>query len=306
VSKWQFGEERAAGVPATHERQSAGDLLCSDLDSRSPVERTFAHLASFLQGSQAMLDQVIDATFLYPLVVILFVGSAELGFRIGLRHRRRKYRSEDLVTLTASTLGLLALLLAFSLSHALSRYDDRRALVLEEANAIESTANSASMLPKETREPIFSALRDYAAIRIGLGSPYDLAKLDRDVANSRDLLTTLWQQAVAVSEPETRSAQRFINSLDEMTKIQERRVVSLRYHVPSAVLLMLLGMAIVAIWFTGYQSGLTETRLHAGTVIMALTIAVVIALVIDLDQPARGLVQVPTQALIDVAKGLPP
>ncbi len=161
------------------------------------------------------------------------------------------------------------------------------------------------MLPKQTQAPIFSALRDYAAIRIGLGHPYDPAKFDRDVANSRDLLTMLWQQAVA-SEPQTRSAQRFINSLDELTKIQERRVVSLRYHIPSAVLLMLLGMAIVAIWFMGYQSGLTETRLHAGTVITAFTIAVVIALVIDLDQPARGLVQVPTQALIDVAKGLPP
>jgi hypothetical protein len=62
----------------------------------------------------------------------------------------------------------------------------------------------------------------------------------------------------------------------------------------------------VAIWFTGYQSGLTKTRLHAGPVIMAFTIGVVIVLVIDLDQPARGLVRVPTEALIDVAKGLPP
>ena len=253
-----------------------------------------------------MVDQLIDASFLYPGIVILLVGSAELGFRIGFRHRRHKYRSEDLATLTASTLGLLALLLAFSLSHALSRYDDRRALVLEEANAIESTANFASMLPEQTQAPIFNVLRDYAAIRIGLGFPYDPVRFDHDVAKSKDLLTTLWQQAGAVAEPETRSAQRFIKSLDEMTKIQERRVVSLRYYVPSAVLLMLLGMGIVAIWFTGYQSGLTETRLHAGTVIMAFTIAVVIALVIDLDQPARGLVQVPTQALIDAAKGLPP
>jgi hypothetical protein len=129
-----------------------------------------------------MLDQLLDATFLYPVIIILFVGSAELGFRIGRRHRTRKYRSEDLGTLTASTLGLLALLLAFNLSHVLSRYDDRRALVLEEANAIASTANLAAMLPKEAQPPISSALRDYAAIRIGLGFPYDPTKLDRDVA----------------------------------------------------------------------------------------------------------------------------
>jgi hypothetical protein len=91
-----------------------------------------------------------------------------------------------------------------------------------------------------------------------------------------------------------------------MTKIQERRLISAEYYVPSAVLLMMLSVAIVAIGFTGYQSGLMESHLHAGTLIMAVTIAVVIVLVVDLDQPARGFVQVPTQALVDVAKEIQP
>ena len=93
----------------------------------------------------------------------------------------------------------------------------------------------------KSQAPILSALRDYVAVRIGLGIPYDPAKMDRDVAKSRELLTTLWQQAAAVSEPQSLPAHRFINSLDEMTKIQERRLISLRYYVPNAVLLMLLG-----------------------------------------------------------------
>src|SRR6516164_6241907 len=96
-----------------------------------------------------MLDQLLDVKYLYLILIIWLVGSAELGFRIGQRHRKHQYRPEDLGTLTASTLGLLALLLAFSLSHALSRYEARRALVLEEANAIGSTANFALMLRKQ-------------------------------------------------------------------------------------------------------------------------------------------------------------
>lgn len=253
-----------------------------------------------------MFDQLIDATLLYPLIVVLFVGSAELGVRFGHRRRGVSEKSEDMRTLTASVLGLLALLLAFSLSHALSRYETRRSLVLEEANAIGSTANFASMLPKQAQEPILSLLREYIAVRIGLGRPYDTAKLDRDVAQSREILARLWQQAVAVSEQQSLPANRFINSLDEMTRIQEQRLISARYYVPNAILLMLIGLGVVAIGFTGYESGLTRSNLHTAILIMALTLAVVIVLVVDLDQPARGFIRVPIQALIDVAKDIQP
>ena len=253
-----------------------------------------------------MLDQLFDATLLYPLVIALFVGTAELGAWLGRQRRGTTEKSEEMTTLTASALGLLALLLAFSMSHALSRYEARRALVLEEANAIGSTANFASMLPKQARPAIQSLLREYVAVRIGLRRPYDPAKLERDAAKSRELLAQLWQQAVAVSEPQSLPAHRFVNSLDEMTKIQERRLISAQYYVPSAVLLMMLGVAIVAIGFTGYHSGLTQSHLRPANLIMAVTIAIVIALVVDLDQPARGFIQVPTQALVDVAKEIPP
>ena len=137
------------------------------------------------------------------------------------------------------------------------------------------------MLPTHAQPQILGLLRDYIAVRIGLGVPYDPAKLERDAAKSTDLLTRLWQQAVAVSEPQSLPANRFINSLDEMTKIQERRLHALLYHVPNAVVLMLLGVAMVAVGFTGYHVGLTETRPRLGTLIIAVTVAVVIVGVID-------------------------
>jgi hypothetical protein len=149
-------------------------------------------------------------------------------------------------------------------------------------------------------------LREYVAVRIGLGRPYDPAKLERNIDKSRQLLAQLWQQAVAVSEPQSLPAHRFVNSLDEMTKIQERHLISRQYGVPSAILFMMLGVAIVAMGFTGYQSGLTKSRLRAATLIAAVTIALVIVLVVDLDQPARGLIRVPVQALVDVAKEMRP
>ena len=69
---------------------------------------------------------------------------------------------------------------------------------------------------------------------------------------------------------------------------------------------MLLGVAIVAIGFTSYHVGLTESKPRFGTLIMAVTIAVVIVGVIDLDQPSRGLIKVPVQSLVDIAKEIQP
>ena len=249
----------------------------------------------------------IDLIVLYPGALILIAGAAGLGAWIGWRSRQTENGAADVSTLTGAALGLLALLLAFSFYLALSRYEARRGLVLEEANAIGSAANFALMLPEPAQRPILSLSRDYVAVRIGLGVPFDPAKLDRDIARSVDLQIRLWQQAVAITAaaPQSLPAYRFVASLNEMNNIHEARLTALRYHVPAAVMLMLIGVAMVAMVFTGYQSGVTGSRRLTATLIMSVMVAVVIMVVIDLDRPARGSIQVPVQPLVDVGQSLP-
>jgi hypothetical protein len=256
-----------------------------------------------------MLDRLyeIDPQVLYPATIVLVVAAAELGAWLGRQSQRRGKEASDISTLTGAALGLLALLLGFSFSLALSRYDTRRTLVLEEANAIGSTANFALMLPQSSEGPILSLLRDYTAIRIELGVPFDPAKMQRDIGASIDLQNRLWQQAIAVTAaaPQSLPAYRFVASLNEMNNIHGRRLTALRYHVPGAVMFMLIGVAMVAMGFTGYHAGSRPSRGRVATLIMAINIAIVIVLVVDLDQPARGLILVPAQALIDAAQGIP-
>jgi len=249
----------------------------------------------------------IDPHVLYPATIILIAAAAEVGGWIGRQHRHNGEEANDISTLTGAALGLLALLLGFSFSLALSRYDTRRTLVLEEANAIGSTANFALMLPAPTQVPILDLLRDYTAVRIELGIPYDPAKLQRDVAASLDLQSRLWQQAIVLTAaaPQSLPAYRFVASLNELNNIHERRLTALRYHVPDTVMFVLIGVAIVGMGFTGYHAGVASARGRVATMMMAITVAVVIALIIDLDQPVRGLIRVPTQALVDAAQGIP-
>jgi hypothetical protein len=145
-------------------------------------------------------------------------------------------------------------------------------------------------------------------VRIGLEVIYDAAKLARDVARSVELQNQLWQHAVTVTDaaPQSLPAYRFVASLNEMNNIHERRLTALRYHIPGAVMSLLIVVAMVATGFTGYHAGARGSRGRVATFIMSLTIAVVILLVVDLDRPARGLIQVPVQPLIDAQQAILP
>jgi hypothetical protein len=70
--------------------------------------------------------------------------------------------------------------------------------------------------------------------------------------------------------------------------------------------LMLIGTAMVAMGFTGYNAGVFGATRILTTLIMSLTIALLIMLIVDLDRPFRGLIQVSVQALVDAARGIPP
>jgi len=249
----------------------------------------------------------VDLAIIYPMAFGVIVLAAELGVLLG-RLCRGRIQFTELGTFTGAALGLLALLLGFSFSLALSRYDARQAWVLEEANAISSTANFALMLPQQPRKPILNLLREYATIRRGLGIPFDTVKFNGDIVQSLAIQTTLWQQAMQLSDddPQSLPLHRFVNSFNEMNNVHERRLTALRYHVPGAVTGVLCGVAMLVIALTGYHVGVSGARRNGSLLMMALMVAAVIMLIVDLDRPARGLIQVPVAALDDAVKGMPP
>jgi hypothetical protein len=250
----------------------------------------------------------LDLAILYPMTIVLIAGSAELGNWFGLRFRRAYTENADVSTLAAASLGLLALLIAFSFSMAESRYDLRRTMVLEEANAIRSAANFTLMLPAQAQPAILSLLREYAAVRIAIGIPFDPPKMQRDIARSLELQARLWQQAAAVmaANPQSAPAGRFVAALNELNNLHEKRLTSLRNHVPVVVTVMLVATAMVALGFTGYNAGVIGARRRVPSLIMSVTVALLIMLIVDLDRPYRGLIQVPNQALVDAAQDIPP
>jgi hypothetical protein len=90
-----------------------------------------------------------------------------------------------------------------------------------------------------------------------------------------------------------------------MNNVHESRLTSIWYRIPGEVMVMLLGVAMIAMALTLFHLGVRGARRPIATVLMAMTMGVVMTLVADLDRPARGFIQVPVQPLIDAAESLP-
>ena len=126
----------------------------------------------------------ISLTAIYGVLIALFIVAALFGSWLGRRIHARGDQDKDATTLATAAMGLLALLIAFTYSIALARYDLRRQTVLEEANAIGSAANFALMLPEAQRAPTLDLLRRYTKVRLELGAPFDPKKFARDVVTT--------------------------------------------------------------------------------------------------------------------------
>ena len=127
--------------------------------------------------------------------------------------------------------------------------------------------------------------------------------MEEAIRRSEDLHARLWAQAVGAADQNPRSVPigLFVQALNEVIDLHAKRVTaSLRSRIPTAVWLVLFGVAVFAFVAMGYHVGLIRTSRSPGIVVVALTFAAVIWLVVDLDRPAQGWLTVSQQPMIDL------
>jgi hypothetical protein len=248
------------------------------------------------------------------LAILLFavvLGATALGIFLG--HRVR-HLSDDLKepfgVLQGALLGVVGLILAFGLSLAVTRYEDRRASVVDEANAIGTTYLRAQLLSEPQRERSLALLVQYTdgSIRLTKAIPGS-ADARRVIAAESLLQRQLWALAgqAVQREPVGTAPRLYVETLNTMIDAQGVRVAGLNNRVPSAVLLLevvggAVGVALLAFYLSVLGRGLLTVLLAAGLVTMLLLVT------FDLDRPTRGLITVPTTPLTNLraSMALPP
>jgi hypothetical protein len=241
-----------------------------------------------------------------PLTVALALLSVELGYRLArYRLQREQLEKESpLGGMVGSTLGLLAFMLAFTFGLAGSRFEDRRQVLLSEANAIGTTYLRAALIPEPMRTESRNLLREYVNVRLeGVQQP---GKLEQSLSKSEQLHNQLWTVAVAAAEKErSPMTSIYVQSLNEVIDLHATRLMAgLRSRVPAVIWIVLYLLGFLGMVLMGYQSGLANSRRSIAAVALILGFSLVLYLIADLDRPGKGVLQVSQQSMIDLQKSM--
>ena len=258
--------------------------------------------------NELMYDQssVLIASVLFASMVI----AVELGYRIGRSAQASATESSraQINAVQASLLGVLALLLGFTFSLSLQRFDSRSEAVVDEANAIGTAYLRTHLLTPAVRSQAQELLRHYVELRVQASGVALSSESERDalLANTGDVLAALWRNArqAVIEDPSPVTSGLYVQSLNELIDSLGRRDAALSRHVPEVVLFLLFGTFLMAGSVVGYASGVGGHRAAFVTYIMIALIVLLVFIIIDLDRPRRGLIEVSQKSLIELRRSV--
>jgi hypothetical protein len=232
----------------------------------------------------------------------IILGATALGAFLG---RRVQHLSESLKepfgVLQGALLGVVGLILAFGLSLAVGRYEDRRAALVDETNTIGTTWLRAQTLSEPQRSRSMDLLISYTESAIDLSEhiPESDAAL-ADAAREDGLQRELWNLAGQALDgaPQASAPRLYVDTLNEMIDAQNTRVAALNNRVPFAVLaLEVVGAALALGLLAGYLAIVGRGILAVS--LASILVAFLLLVIADLDRPTRGMITVPDQVLRD-------
>lgn len=235
-------------------------------------------------------------------LLLMFFVAAELGFRY---HRRfgGDGGAEDEGQVLSSALLVLALLLGFTFQMALSRYDERRQLVVQEANDIGTAWLRAGLLPAPQGPALQNALAEYAGVRVSSPLPHETEILARAAA----LRNRVWAlAATAQAGLDGPRAVSLISAVNAVLDTGTQREKAVAARVPGEVMLLLVIFAVVANFLLGYVLDAHGHRHRFASGILFLLMGLTIMLILDLDRPADGAILVDQSAMQALVASLGP
>jgi uncharacterized membrane protein len=222
----------------------------------------------------------------------------QAGRRLGRRLRVEDTKMPVSKFLDGS-LALLGLLLGFSFSLAIVKYDQRRLALLADSNAIGDFYTCATLLKDPVRTQLQSVVRDYTRLRVELASrPVNPAEFEdalERMQHMQDRMTALVDQALTAGTPISVS---LTNTLNGLISNHAARLAAVRDRLPVSVVLLLLLAAVVASLLVGREQGASNETDLAGTICFVALATFVVFVILDLNQPERGLITINQEPML--------
>jgi len=235
----------------------------------------------------------------------------ELGRRIGISRLARdpEGAQQGLSAVEGAVFALLGLLIAFTFSGAASRFEDRRHLIGQEANAIGTAYLRIDLLPAETRPELRDLFRRYLDLRSAAYRDAGDAAGTDTLNKAAALQVEIWNRATqACLRPETpaQAAMLLLPALNDMIDITTTRTVATRNHPPRVIYLLLCGLSLVGALLAGHGMSCSRGRSLLHVAAFATIISITVYVILDLEYPRAGLIRIDAadQVLIDLRQSM--
>jgi hypothetical protein len=237
------------------------------------------------------------------LLIALLFAAAALGrawrARVDLSHKE----PGDPSVIISASLGLMALLLGFTVSMAVNRFDNRRAAVVQEANAIGTFLLRADLMPADERMTTLQSLDRYVDARTRVAE----AGMSREgVAEARRIAAgataEMWNNVLDVREsvPDPAVKLLLVESANMMFDMGSARDAAIEARLPSTLVLLLVFFPAASMVLIGYASGKAVGAHFMASTEMIVLLTLTLLLVLDLDRPRSGTILTNEQPLMDV------
>lgn len=236
---------------------------------------------------------------------LMMIGASILGFIIrripGMVIAKNERESGQESYVVSAVIGLLALLMAFTFALALDRYEDRRTLVIAEANALGTAYLRTQLLDEPHRENVSKTLTDYVDNRLVLAEASG-DELKTLAARNDELIVDLWA-GVMKAFPTIRGSpfsSPYISSINDVIDLDTSRKQARNANVPSTVYASLTAFILLSAVVVGYVLTGFWNRVAAVFLFLLLTISLV--LIVDIDRPLDGSLRENQDAIISLQK----
>ena len=259
----------------------------------------------------ARVMDTLPLWLIMPLLFVAQVAARELGGwlhgRLARSDKEGSEQASDKGMLVSAVLGLLALLIAFTFSLSLSRYDQRRAIVVEEANAIGTAEMRVRLLPSPHDAGLSRMLQDYARTRLAYGeSP--AAEKPALAAASSSQRSAIQAAALAALAPEARTplAVLVAPSINSVLDIGAAREALNAARIPGTILVILLAYNLLTALMLGFALTGKRARHRPATIILFASLTLTLAMILDLDRPQRGTIRIDQTPMRQLVEGFAP
>ncbi|MBN1314025.1 MAG: hypothetical protein JXA42_01110 [Anaerolineales bacterium] len=245
--------------------------------------------------------------FLIGFYIFLTLSVAtEVGYRLGHRINRKKdtnlseKQEKGVGIITSAMLALIAFVMAISISMAVSRFDTRRKLVLEEANAINTAYLRAQRIGGVRGEAIMRLLGDYTQLHIDfLAARENQERLKTIYEKMAVIQQRIWSNASDIAAlPPTPTTALLLGSLNQVFDLTTALRWSFEVRVPLNVFKFLHVVSLLAVGVMGYYFSLSQRRHFVLCLLLLFAFTASMLLIIDLDKPRAGDIRIEQSPLI--------